>query len=262
VYIAYYDESGDDGYPQYSSPLFVLSACYLHHLNWKDCYEALHEFRRELKAEYNLPVRVELHWRQFLLNKKPYREFGISDRDRVRIAERYCEVLAQLNLRFINVCINKPKAKAPLEVLDTAFKFSIQRIENDLAPTLNPNNRFMIITDYGRVGKMRKTSRSIQRYNYIPSKFGPNSYRREIQTLIEDPLPKDSKESHFIQACDLVALIVYFQCLLRLEAGSLRCRMPAELDQAKLEKLLDTLLPSLNEKAAADDKWGIRIRPK
>ncbi len=36
MYIAYYDESGDDGYPRYSSPLFVLSVTYLHYLNWKD----------------------------------------------------------------------------------------------------------------------------------------------------------------------------------------------------------------------------------
>lgn len=31
MYIAYYDESGDDGFPAYSSPLFVLTALYPEH---------------------------------------------------------------------------------------------------------------------------------------------------------------------------------------------------------------------------------------
>ena len=71
--IVYYDESGDDGYPKYSSELFVLSAVYMPYLAWHGNFDALHSFRRRLKKKYGLPVRTEFHTRQFLVNKKPYR---------------------------------------------------------------------------------------------------------------------------------------------------------------------------------------------
>ena len=44
MFIAYYDESGDDGYPNYSSPLFVLTSLYLHYLNWKDTFHKIFQF--------------------------------------------------------------------------------------------------------------------------------------------------------------------------------------------------------------------------
>ena len=44
--ITYYDESGDDGYPNYSSPLFALSALYMHYLSWQINFERVRDFRR------------------------------------------------------------------------------------------------------------------------------------------------------------------------------------------------------------------------
>jgi hypothetical protein len=105
--------------------------------------------------------------------------------------------------------------------------FSVQRIENDLRHTGTDESRFIVITDPGRVGKMRKTTRKVQRINYIPSKFGPYSYRREIERLIEDPLPKDSRESYF-----------------------------------RVVDWLEALKPCLNLSAAASDPYGIYYHPR
>jgi len=44
--ISYYDESGDDGYPAYSSPFFVLSALDMHYMNWQPIFETVRHFRR------------------------------------------------------------------------------------------------------------------------------------------------------------------------------------------------------------------------
>jgi hypothetical protein len=208
--IAYFDEAGDDGFPKYSSPLFVLTALYFHHLNWRSSFETVLDFRRNLKSSYNLPVRLEMHTRHFLHAKKPFINFKIPNNDRINIISLFCDLIASLNLRIINVVIVKPRIKKPdYQVLDTALKYSVQRIENDLNPSINPNEKFMIITDPGRIGKMMKTTRRIQKINFIPSKFSPTSYRKEISTLIEDPLPKDSKESYFIQLADVVSYIVH-----------------------------------------------------
>jgi hypothetical protein len=47
MFLAYYDESGDDGFPQTSSQLFVLTAVYQHHLVWKENYERVKAAARE-----------------------------------------------------------------------------------------------------------------------------------------------------------------------------------------------------------------------
>ncbi|NHZ71723.1 MAG: DUF3800 domain-containing protein, partial [Aquificales bacterium] len=61
MHIVYYDESGDDGFPQYSSQYFVLSAVYLHYSNWKPAFEEIRDFRRRLKASFNIPIKTEMH---------------------------------------------------------------------------------------------------------------------------------------------------------------------------------------------------------
>ena len=260
--IAYFDESGDDGFPSYSSPHFVLSTLYLHYLNWKASYEEVQQFRRNLKATYDFPVKLELHTKQFLLNKRPYRSLNLADQQRVTILDLFCDLVASLDVRVINISIVKDLIQYPnYKVLDTAVKYAVQRIENDLDPAQNPHERFMIITDPGRVGKMRKTTRRIQRINYVPSKFSPTSYRSEIKSLIEDPLPKDSKESFFIQLADLVAYVVYQYSIVETGFGSFHNRMPSLVNNQKVMDWMDRLRPSLNLKATANDPYGVVFHP-
>lgn len=260
--IAYYDESGDDGYPQYSSPLFALSALYMHYLQWQANFDRIKDFRRRLRDDYGLPVKTEFHTKYFVLGKRPYRALGLSESDRVEITGLVADMIGSLELKIISVVIAKPQlARRDVSVLDTALKFSVQRIENDLDPARNPSERFMIITDPGRVGAMRGTTRRIQRINYIPSRFGPQPYRREISALIEDPMQKDSKESYFIQLAD-VAFVVYLYAIFETGVGRLHGRMPKDVTRAKVHDWLDRMLPSLNTLAAGDDKYGVKIYPR
>jgi hypothetical protein len=263
MYISYYDESGDDGFPSYSSPLFVLTSCYLHYLNWQETYEHYARFRSKLKEDYGLPAKIEFHTKYFILNKNPYSQFRLSSEDRVQIMNLFCDLIGRLKLQIINVAIVKTRIqKRDYGVLDRALTYSIQRIENDLNPRQNPENKFLVITDSGRVGKMRKTSRRLQKINYIPSKYGTDSYRQEIQSLIEDPLPKDSKESHFIQTSDLVAFVVYQYCLGVTGAGKLHGRMPENVNSETIKGWMERLKPSLNLKASGDDPYGVVMHPK
>jgi hypothetical protein len=263
VHIAYFDESGDDGHPKTSSHLFVLSSCYLHYLNWRRNYDFVREFRRELRDSYGIPVKWELHARPFLLNKNPFRALSLSDTQRVEVISLFCDVIAQMDVRIVNVAIVKPRIRrADYDVLSRALTYSIQRIENDLDPIRNPTRRFLIITDTGRVGKMTRTSRRIQVVNYIPSKYGPKPYRQEIRSLIEDPLPKESKESYFIQMSDLVAFIVYLYCLGETQVAGYRRRLAQIIDPAQVADWMDRLLPSLNTEASGDNPYGIVLHPK
>ncbi|MEA3296014.1 MAG: DUF3800 domain-containing protein [Patescibacteria group bacterium] len=262
MYIAYYDESGDDGYPKCSSPLFVLSAIYLHYLNWKDVFENISEFRKQLKKDFNLPIKMEFHTKYFILNKNPYRKLQISDDDRLLIIELFCELISNLEVSIINVVINKKNILSQdYNVLDNALKYSIQRIENDLNK-IDPSKKFMIITDQGRIGKMRMTARKIQRINFIPSKYNIKPYRKEIKSLIENPLQKDSKESYFIQLADLIAFIIYVYSVYKLNVGKISNRMSKNVNMKNIIGLMERLKASLNLNASKSDPYGVVYYPK
>lgn len=251
MYLAYYDESGDDGYPSYSSSLFILTASYLHYLNWNETFETIQRFRQQLKADFGIPVKIEFHTKYFLLNKKPYRQLVIDDDSRILILDLFCDLIGQLDIRIVNVVINKTRiTTAKYSVLDRALTYSVQRIENDFRKS-DPAKRFMIITDEGRAGKMRKTTRKIQKINFIPSKlFAGETYRQEINLLIEDPLPKSSKESHFIQISDLIAFIVFLYATQKWGDGKFHNRLPETIDNAKILDWMERLKGSLNTEAS------------
>jgi hypothetical protein len=260
MFIAYYDESGDDGWPQTSSSTFVLSAVYMHHQHWKENYQHMHAFRKELWKTHGFPFSEEFHTREFLLDKDPYRKLNFDSEKRKLILRLFCEIIANLNCQIITVCIDKTAIDSPsYEVLDKAFTYSIQRIENDLK---SGGSRFLIISDEGRVGKMRKTSRRIQRFNPIQSKFSIGHYQKEIELLIEDPLPKNSAESFFIQIADTVSYLVSLKMRLELGHGDLPNRLAKYMTPADITACLDLLKPSLNLKASPSNPHGIVCYPK
>jgi hypothetical protein len=261
--IVYFDESGDDGYPHYSSPLFALTAVYMHYLQWQANLGRIREFRSQLRRDYGVPVKTEIHTKYFILNKRPYRGLGLAQSSRLRVIDLLADLVGSLELRVVNVVINKPAIQRDdYQVLDTALRYAVQRIENDLDSRLNPAARFLAVTDEGRVGAMRSTTRRIQRINYIPSRFGAASYRREITTMIEDPLPKDSRESYFIQVADFVAFIVYLYALELTGSGRPHGRMPEEVTSERIGQWMQRMSRSLNTQAAADDRFGVKIHPR
>lgn len=261
MYLCYYDESGDDGYPNYASHFFIFTVIYIHHLSWKESYQKIYSFRKEIKNDYGLPVNIEMHTKKFLLNKNPYRQYNFSNRDRLEVVSKFCKLISRLNLKIINTCIVKPRIKKQdYNVLDNALTYSVQRIENDLRS--NTSERFMIITDPGRVGKMRKTTRRIQKINFIPSRFNLNPYRKEIEKLIEDPLPKDSKESYYIQLSDLISYIVNLYSIKHLGIGNFSNRLSGVVSETIVRGWMNELKPALNLKASGTNEFGVVYYPK
>lgn len=260
MHLVYYDESGDDGVPG-TSPLFVLTAFYCEANRWRENFINFREFRRTLKARYHFPMKVEMHTKHFILNKKPYYNWGISLQDRLQIVGEYCDRIATLDGKVVNIVINKKAIHSrKYKVLDRALTYSIQRIENDMRKTYS-SDKFLMITDPGRLPPMRRTSRRLQAINFIPSQFGSSSYRQDIKLLIEDPLEKDSKQSYFIQISDFIARLVYMYKLLEF-GGGLSNRTPTEIDKDKLHEWLTRLRPVINLAAHPQDEFGIVTYPK
>lgn len=263
MFISYFDESGDDGYPKYSSPLFVLTSLYMHYLEWKNNYEYISRFRKKLKEDFDFPVKFEFHTLNFLADKDPYHGM-YTPAQRKEILTLFLNLIASLNIKFINVAIDKTKIKrGDYNVLENALTYNIQRIENDMTSSELSPGKFMIITDEGRLSKMRYQARKIQRVNFIPSKINPFPYRKEIENLIEDPLPKKSSESYFIQLSDIVATIVYYYVCNNLMNPKIKWanRVLGVLNYGDELSLLDIIEKNLNLKAS-HQKYGIVYYPK
>ena len=148
-------------------------------------------------------------------------------------------------------------------LLEKAFTYNLQRIENGLQKRATPAELFLVITDEGRVGKMTKISRKIQRINYIPSRYKSASTRQEIQLLVEDPLPKSSSESYFIQAADTLAFISMLYATKHLCTGlEWANRVKQVLNEADAVLLMNEALPILNTKASGGNPYGLVCYPR
>ena len=191
-----------------------------------------------------------------MLNKNPYRQLNLDDKKRIEVIYRYCECVSKLPVKVVNVVINKTIIrKDNYQVLDSALTYSVQRVSNSIP---NPNEKIIIISDEGRIPKMRKTTRRLQIFNPIPSRYTASVVaQRPIDRLIEDPLPKESQHSYFIQISDLIAYLVYNYMLEILAIGESNNRLP--IDHSVIHELLDIISPVLNFKASTTNKYGFGI---
>ncbi|MFY9442012.1 MAG: DUF3800 domain-containing protein [Tepidanaerobacter sp.] len=182
----------------------------------------------------------------------------------------FSALFSNLDLKIINVVINKQNIiKNDYKILENALIYNVQRIENDLneyckncdMKKICLGRNFFIITDEGRVGKMRKVTRKIQRINYIPSKYS-GSYRKEIEKLIEDPMPKNSNESYFVQIADTIAYIIYLYSLKKFNNSEWPKRVRNKITFDDVIDLLNIIKSRINLKANPNNEYGIVHYPK
>lgn len=257
--IVYFDETGDDGANTSSSDTFILTSMSMSSESWQSNYDIMKNFRKELKAEYGFHVSQEMHTKQFLTDKNPYRSYNWTKEQKIEILKKFTIVISELDISVINVIIDKTRIKtADYSVLENALTYNIQRIENDSKGEWN----FLIITDKGRIAPMRKTARAIRAYNPIHSQFG-GYVNKPIKYLIEDIMEKDSKESYFIQTCDFISFFVHLYYKTRYRKESLPNRISSLIDNDFVGSVMATFNGGhiLNTKASSL-KYGLVIYPK
>lgn len=74
--IAYFDETGDDGFVNSSSDDFILTSIYTKTTSWQKNYNVMKNCRALLKEKYGFHSTVEMHTKNFLTDKNPYRNYG------------------------------------------------------------------------------------------------------------------------------------------------------------------------------------------
>lgn len=262
TYLAYFDETGDDGLIKYSSDHFVLTSIYMPSEKWQENFEIIRTMRKGLKQDFGLHITEEFHTRQFLTDKNPYRNYGWNVQQKQDILKRYTRALASLDMQCINIIIDKTKVKrATYPVLENALIYSVQRIENDSGGKW----KYVIISDKGRVGIMNYAARKIRAFNPIPSMFGDDYRNQPIKNMVEDILEKDSKESYFIQSCDFISYFAHLYFLGHDQKKNLPNRVSKVVDSRFISSVFATLKQGgkINLKASkSPHPYGFVIYPK
>ncbi len=248
MYLMYVDESGDSGLVNSPTSHFALSGLVVHESNWRDFVAAIVAFRRTLKSVYGLPLRTELHASHFV--KRPPVE-GMSRHIRLAILRNFIDELAKIDLISItNVVIDKTNKPADYDVFTKAWQALFQRFENTLLhgnfPGAHKADFGMVLTDATDGRKLQRLMRRMAVHNPVPNRFWPGYRNMPLLRILEDPHPKDSKDSYFIQACDTCA---YF-ALQKFKPNSF-------IRRAGAQNYIARLSPVLNVRASTANSLGI-----
>lgn len=261
TFIAYFDETGDDGVTTASSDSFVLTSLYMSAEKWQSNFDKVRECRKQLRQQFGFHISEELHTRHLLSDKEPYRKYSWSFEQKREIIKAVALCISELDAKSVNVIIDKTRFRDQnYHVLENALKYNIQRIENDCSGNWN----YLIITDQGRLPPMRKTARAIRAFNPIHSKYSLGYINHPVSSLIEDILEKNSEESYFIQICDFVSYFVHLYYKTHIMNKTLPNRVGRVIDDVFVRRVMATLKEGdvLNLKANGSNSYGLVIYPK
>lgn len=201
--LAYVDESGDRGYS--GSLTYTLGCVMLDDTAWPDAFDALIAFRRFIKAQFGINVRAEIKANSLVRGTGVCA--GLGDGQRQRIYRQHMRLANKLGLRCFAVVIHKGKVmKQTLDPRDIAWEFLLQRVERESKDRGVPA---VIIHDEGETLAVRKLARKARRAGRAGSRFGTGTLAVPFRTLIDDPVPRNSNQSYFVQMADLCAYAAF-----------------------------------------------------
>ena len=104
----------------------------------------------------------------------------------------------------------------------------------------------IIVSDDTENAKVKSILRKLRRYNSVKDNFGKGYYNAATTNIIEDIIPRDSKDSYFIQVADVIAHTLYRR---EYPKGSLK--------KYNVDKFFNNFKPILLLEASSKDNEGI-----
>jgi hypothetical protein len=248
MYLMYVDESGDAGLVGSPTTHFALSGLVIHESDWRTFIGQMKAFRATIKGAYGLPMRAEIHASEYI-RRPPVP--GMARFKRLAILRHLLDELAKMPfISVTNVIVAKSGKAPPYDVFEIAWRTLFQRFENTMGygnfPGRHRADYGIVLTDATNGTKLTRIMRRMNVYNPVPNLRGPGIRNLPVVKVIEDPHPKNSADSYFVQACDVCA---YFLAQHAKPNGYIR-RMGAA-------NYLNRLRPVLNQWASRTDPLGI-----
>lgn len=196
--LAYVDESGDKGAK--GSDTYSLGCLMLSADDWPSSFDAMLNFRRFLKTRYGIRARAEIKANYLMRGKKDLT--GLGDSQREAIYRSHMRMVPKISGSAFAVVIEKRALVVGRDPFDTAWEFLLQRLERESDRTGHP---VMVVHDEGDNLGVRKIARKARRAGSAGSAFGTTYFKRPFTALLDDPVPRDSQQSYFLQLADLIA---------------------------------------------------------
>lgn len=194
---AYIDESGDVGMAA-GSKTFTLTCVLIPLDDWNDRLEYMIQMRRDTRDKYGVPMRQEAKANHIVGVKKIYRDLKLGDGQMRDIYQRHMRAIERLSSGVFSIVIQKDEIKKrDTDVLDMAWRYLLERLRKRSESTGSP---IMIVHDQGQDAQIRKLIRRFRRITWTAS-----GMKVSAPLLVEDPTPRDSQQSYFIQLADMAA---------------------------------------------------------
>lgn len=203
--IAYVDESGNSGWK--GSQTYVLGCVMVEADRWPRVFDGVLDFRRWVRDQFGVLLRDEIKANYLVRNKGPLKRCGLGDGMRRRIYTQHMRLHAKVGTEVFAVLIDKgnilKRTRDPREV---AWEYLLQRLERFSDARNTP---VQLVHDEGETAAVRKLARKARRAGSAGSAFGTGMLRRPFKMLIDDPVPRRSDHSFFVQLADLAAYAAY-----------------------------------------------------
>jgi hypothetical protein len=204
VLLAYIDESGDTGDPTSGGSLTYSLGCVLVDADlWPDAFDQLLDFRRRVKGTFQVPMRAEIKANFLIRSSGDLRPINLAPGARHVLYRAHMRVLRDLPARAFAVVVDKRNRLLPGDAyFDLAWEGMLQRLNRT---SQVEKSTFAIFHDEGENDSVRKWARRARRHLTAGSAYGTGSLRGAARLLVDDPTPRRSHQSYFIQLADLVA---------------------------------------------------------
>jgi Protein of unknown function (DUF3800) len=176
-------------------------------------FDQMIAFRRFVRERFGVPVRVELKAGYLLRNEGPYfKHHPLPSDMRRAIYRQSMRLHTKIGLQTFAVLIDKVKLaerRPGVSPRDVAWEYLLQRLERaSNSPPLGPTD-FLLVHNAGEGDVARLLARKARRHGTAGSQFGTGYLDRPFKRLIDDPIPRDSRQSYFVQLADLAAYAAY-----------------------------------------------------
>ncbi len=207
--IAYIDESGDTGNSlNRSSATYTLGCVLIDANDWSQAFDDLIAMRRRLRNRFKIPVRAEIKANYLVRGSGALKAVNLSPAERSLIYRaHFNEMDSNGTMQAFGIVVQKSMQYSGKDILGAAWMPLLQRLER--ASFHNAQSPVLIIHDEGENLSIRKLARQARRHLSAGSVTGAGSQQHPFSKLVDDPIPKASNESYFLQLADLVAYAAF-----------------------------------------------------